>query len=208
MAVYTQVHNCNSLVLGALNTKLPQVVFATILERIFFKSIPSVLSVIGTLIIVTSALYVAVSDLPKNSNRNITYRSVQLTKEQTKKTKPSFMTLEIIHEDALEEGLLERSRDGDNIKDPAVPQNIRLSPKPQSRSSLDSDISTLSPSQTTKALSQLLMVCTPRCICASVGLTAIHLGVRTHTVYIFSRIPYAPSRPYITLRGNWTYRLN
>ncbi|KAF8881634.1 hypothetical protein BD779DRAFT_1675384 [Infundibulicybe gibba] len=35
-----------------------QVIFATILERIFFKSIPSALSVCGTLIILTSALYV------------------------------------------------------------------------------------------------------------------------------------------------------
>ncbi|KAF8883038.1 hypothetical protein BD779DRAFT_899098 [Infundibulicybe gibba] len=35
-----------------------QVIFATILERIFFESIPSALSVCGTLIILTSALYV------------------------------------------------------------------------------------------------------------------------------------------------------
>ncbi|KAF8883036.1 EamA-like transporter family-domain-containing protein [Infundibulicybe gibba] len=35
-----------------------QVIFATILERIFFKPIPSILSACGTLIILTSALYV------------------------------------------------------------------------------------------------------------------------------------------------------
>ncbi|KAF8881637.1 hypothetical protein BD779DRAFT_1627156 [Infundibulicybe gibba] len=37
-----------------------QVIFATILERIFFKPIPSMLSACGTLIILTSALYVIV----------------------------------------------------------------------------------------------------------------------------------------------------
>lgn len=40
---------------------LCQIVFATILDRIFFHTIPSVLSVTGTLIIIASALYVAVS---------------------------------------------------------------------------------------------------------------------------------------------------
>ncbi|KAF9467671.1 EamA-like transporter family-domain-containing protein [Collybia nuda] len=114
-----------------------QVVFATILERIFFKSTPSILSVTGTLMIITSALYVA------------------LTKEQTK-TKTSIMTLETIHEDELEEGLLERTRDGEAAKDPALPPNpghAWTSPKPLSRSSLDSDTeetSALSPKQTTK----------------------------------------------------------
>lgn len=68
------------------------------------------------------------------------------------------MTLETIHEDALEEGLLERTRDGDNIKDTALPnmdQYIRSSPKPQSRTNLDSnteETSALSPKETTKAL--------------------------------------------------------
>ncbi|KAF8174539.1 drug/metabolite transporter superfamily, partial [Pholiota molesta] len=38
-----------------------QVVFATILERIFFKTAPTVLSVSGTLLILASATYVAVS---------------------------------------------------------------------------------------------------------------------------------------------------
>ncbi|KAH9895972.1 hypothetical protein C8Q73DRAFT_729352 [Cubamyces lactineus] len=36
-----------------------QIIFATIFERVFFHSSPSVLSVIGTLIILTSAIYVA-----------------------------------------------------------------------------------------------------------------------------------------------------
>jgi len=38
-----------------------QIVFATILERIFFHAVPTTLSVIGTLLIISSALYVAVS---------------------------------------------------------------------------------------------------------------------------------------------------
>lgn len=37
-----------------------QVVFATILERIFFKAIPTALSIVGTLLIISSAIYVAV----------------------------------------------------------------------------------------------------------------------------------------------------
>ncbi|KAF8057617.1 drug/metabolite transporter superfamily [Lyophyllum atratum] len=39
-----------------------QVVFAAVLERIFFQTTPSILSVIGTVIIITAALYVAVFD--------------------------------------------------------------------------------------------------------------------------------------------------
>ena len=38
-----------------------QVVFATILERIFFHTIPTTLSVIGTLLIIGSAIYVVVN---------------------------------------------------------------------------------------------------------------------------------------------------
>lgn len=37
-----------------------KIIFATILERIFFHTIPSVLSIMGTLIIMGSAVYVAV----------------------------------------------------------------------------------------------------------------------------------------------------
>ncbi|PPQ88433.1 hypothetical protein CVT25_011537 [Psilocybe cyanescens] len=38
-----------------------QIVFATILERIFFHAVPTALSVIGTLLIISSALYVALT---------------------------------------------------------------------------------------------------------------------------------------------------
>ncbi|KAI0641741.1 DUF6-domain-containing protein [Trametes meyenii] len=38
-----------------------QIIFATIFERVFFHSSPSLLSVVGTLIILTSAIYVAVT---------------------------------------------------------------------------------------------------------------------------------------------------
>jgi hypothetical protein len=38
-----------------------QIIFATILERMFFHYTPSILSVIGSLVILTSAIYVAVS---------------------------------------------------------------------------------------------------------------------------------------------------
>ncbi|GLB42723.1 putative eamA-like transporter family protein [Lyophyllum shimeji] len=64
-----------------------QIVFATILQRIFFKTTPDILSVMGTLIILTVALYIA------------------MTKQQAKKK--SSVRLSGIPEGALEEGLLE-----------------------------------------------------------------------------------------------------
>lgn len=59
MALYSQV---NGSVLSFLHNHWMtiQVVFAMLLERIFFKSYPSALSLVGTLTILTSALYVAV----------------------------------------------------------------------------------------------------------------------------------------------------
>ncbi|KAF8881633.1 EamA-like transporter family-domain-containing protein [Infundibulicybe gibba] len=62
-----------------------QVIFAGILEQIFFKPIPSILSVCGTLIILTSALYVI------------------LTKKKDSNTVAMFNQLD---EQELEEGLL------------------------------------------------------------------------------------------------------
>src|SRR5882762_9774789 len=44
-----------------ITTLSVQILFATILERLFFHSPPSILSVTGSVIILTSALYVAVS---------------------------------------------------------------------------------------------------------------------------------------------------
>ncbi|KXN91325.1 hypothetical protein AN958_01300 [Leucoagaricus sp. SymC.cos] len=73
-----------------------QIVFATILERIFFDTIPSVLSVIGTLMIISCALYVA------------------LTKEstpQSTKGRKNAVTLRDTDADSLERGLLERNDD-------------------------------------------------------------------------------------------------
>jgi drug/metabolite transporter (DMT)-like permease len=64
-----------------------QIIFATILERIFFNSTPSVLSVIGTVIIMASAIYIA------------------LTKANTNKRGP--IALEGPEDAAMEEGLLE-----------------------------------------------------------------------------------------------------
>ncbi|KAF8873874.1 hypothetical protein BD779DRAFT_1678989 [Infundibulicybe gibba] len=62
-----------------------QVVFVVVLQRIFFNSIPSALSVCGTLIILTSALYVIL----------------------TKKKDSGAVLLNKLDEQALEEGLLE-----------------------------------------------------------------------------------------------------
>ncbi|KDR72929.1 hypothetical protein GALMADRAFT_252278 [Galerina marginata CBS 339.88] len=71
-----------------------QIVFATILERIFFHAVPTVLSVIGTLLIVSSALYVA------------------LTKEKEGPAKPKSKSIHLQRlavEAELEEGLLNSS---------------------------------------------------------------------------------------------------
>ncbi|KAG6853265.1 hypothetical protein C0991_005590 [Blastosporella zonata] len=65
-----------------------QIVFATILERIFFQTEPSLLSITGTLIIVSSALYVAI------------------TKRRTATTK-AVGKLSGVPEGALEAGLLD-----------------------------------------------------------------------------------------------------
>ncbi|EKM74704.1 hypothetical protein AGABI1DRAFT_132961 [Agaricus bisporus var. burnettii JB137-S8] len=78
-----------------------QIVFATILERIFFHVVPSVLSVVGTLTIITCAMYVA------------------LTKEasSTPESDKSTITLRAMDDDSLESGLLEHaSEDEGSIK--------------------------------------------------------------------------------------------
>lgn len=65
-----------------------QIVFASALEQIFFHTTPSMFSVIGTVVILTSALYVA------------------LTKEKGKTEKQPIV-------DALEEGLIERAQENE-----------------------------------------------------------------------------------------------
>ncbi|KAL1748201.1 hypothetical protein HDZ31DRAFT_60574 [Schizophyllum fasciatum] len=76
-----------------------QIVFATILERTFFKVAPSALSVLGTLIIVASAVYVAA------------------TKErESKQQDASGITLDRLDDDAMEEGLLNGERKADRLR--------------------------------------------------------------------------------------------
>jgi len=80
-----------------------QIVFAMIFERIFFQAIPSVLSVIGTLTILSCALYVA------------------LTKESSSgadKGDKNTITLRNIEDDSMERGLLGRdSQDNEHQKE-------------------------------------------------------------------------------------------
>ena len=78
------------------------------LERIFFKSSPSPLSLAGTFIILSSALYVAVcpSHILVLDCRLIIFL-VQLTKESTKPKSDSILLDDV--SDNLEEGLLERT---------------------------------------------------------------------------------------------------
>ncbi|TFY76604.1 hypothetical protein EWM64_g7409 [Hericium alpestre] len=66
-----------------------QIIFALALERIFFHIVPSALSITGTVIIMSSALYIAV------------------TKERANPKQPTQISLEYPGESALEEGLLE-----------------------------------------------------------------------------------------------------
>ncbi|KAF8227145.1 hypothetical protein L208DRAFT_1405882 [Tricholoma matsutake] len=75
-----------------------QVVFAMLLERIFFKSYPSALSLVGTLTILTSALYVA------------------LTKKNKSEPKSDIIRMDEVSDTSLEEGLLEQMRREDDIK--------------------------------------------------------------------------------------------
>jgi len=69
-----------------------QIIFATILERVIFYTTPSALSVLGTLIILVAALYIA------------------LTKDSERKTKYTSNTVRLSHvsDEGLEEGLLAR----------------------------------------------------------------------------------------------------
>lgn len=83
-----------------------QILFAAILDRIFFHTKPSALSFIGTIIIIGSALWVAVSDLylavPATSHRNQQFSNA-------KDSKPISGSGEDI---ALEEGLLQDAEPG------------------------------------------------------------------------------------------------
>ena len=59
MAIYTQASDpCELLSRRCL--KFKQVIFAAVLEKFFFNALPSFLSVIGTLLIMGSAIYVVV----------------------------------------------------------------------------------------------------------------------------------------------------
>ncbi|KDQ57902.1 hypothetical protein JAAARDRAFT_34714 [Jaapia argillacea MUCL 33604] len=49
-----------------------QIIFATFYERIFFHTVPSATSIAGTLIIMTSAIYIALSKSPTQKNSKVT----------------------------------------------------------------------------------------------------------------------------------------
>ncbi|KAF8151749.1 EamA-like transporter family-domain-containing protein [Crassisporium funariophilum] len=73
-----------------------QVVFATILERIFFHAVPTALSIIGTLLIISSAIYVALTK----------------EKEDTPATAKPTHLHRLTRDAELEEGLLHATRGG------------------------------------------------------------------------------------------------
>jgi len=97
-----------------------QIVFATILERIFFHTSPSPLSVVGTIIIISSALYVA------------------LTKEKEVKTE-NVVLMERLDDTSLEEGLLDRSRMADSDKTRGRQAKPEFEEVPILQSGVDSD---------------------------------------------------------------------
>jgi hypothetical protein len=93
-----------------------QVVFAMLLERIFFKSSPSALSLVGTLIILTSALYVAVRPYTLVLHYGWSDFPVQITKNNESKPKSDIIRLDDVSAEGLEEGLLERTRGEADVK--------------------------------------------------------------------------------------------
>lgn len=92
-----------------------QIVFATILERVFFHVVPSVLSVVGTLTIITCALYVAVSTQCYNFWTTAYFLNLKLTKDasSTPENDKTTITLRDMNEDSLESGLLEHDNEGE-----------------------------------------------------------------------------------------------
>ncbi|KAG2002526.1 integral to membrane protein [Coprinopsis cinerea AmutBmut pab1-1] len=78
-----------------------QIVFATIFERVFFNIKPSLLSAIGTSLIIGSAMYVALSKKPD---------------EKDSKPSGNAVKLQRVSEDGMEEGLLS-SRDDSGDSD-------------------------------------------------------------------------------------------
>ncbi|KAF9005109.1 hypothetical protein BDQ17DRAFT_1240680 [Cyathus striatus] len=86
-----------------------QIVFASILERIFFHTVPSALSVLGTCMIIASALYVV------------------LTKESAaEEKKTNAVSLREMNDVALEEGLLE---EGDMKEDEHERESVEVKEK-------------------------------------------------------------------------------
>lgn len=77
------------------------------LERIFFKTIPSALSLAGTVIILSSALYVAVCLSILVLYCTLIIFPIQLTKENENKFKSDSIRLDDVPGN-LEEGLLEQ----------------------------------------------------------------------------------------------------
>lgn len=59
--MYTQVRNCAAGPTQLLDVPAFQLLFATVIERVIFHTRTSFLSVLGTIIILSAALWVAVS---------------------------------------------------------------------------------------------------------------------------------------------------
>jgi len=97
-----------------------QIVFATILERIFFHTSPPPLSVVGTVIIISSALYVA------------------LTKKKEVEAGDS-VSLQRLDDASLEEGLLDHSRIADSGKTRGHQPNSKSEEVYVLQSGVDSD---------------------------------------------------------------------
>lgn len=120
--------------------------FATILERVFFKTTPPILSVIGAILILASALYVAVRFLLPyeiRGNYLFIFYLFQLTKTAAKTTPKPSKVDSVIDQD-LEEGLLEQS---------SLESSSESTVRPYSRESLEAEeTSALAPEDPTRPL--------------------------------------------------------
>jgi len=80
-----------------------QIIFATVLEWIFFHTIPSILSIFGTIIIMTSAIYVAITKKNNAKSSNRTADDLALEEGLLQSVDDNTKSPEIIPSEALPE---------------------------------------------------------------------------------------------------------
>ncbi|KAF4621973.1 hypothetical protein D9613_009250 [Agrocybe pediades] len=94
-----------------------QIVFATILERIFFHAVPTALSVIGTLLILSSALYVVFTKEKEKEKASSSAINMTATGSSSKPKKSALKSHRKATVEEMEEGLLSSRPDDDDDSD-------------------------------------------------------------------------------------------